>query len=639
VLGLAVRDTCVVPFDGGSLKTGEGGNRRRGYAFAASPARTATDSESGSRKENVVASSSPSLLLLDPWLHPYPRVTVPTFDLSDGEPAGPPPPQPSNRRKQRQAGGEASSDSASGGTVVLATTVASSGVVSAATAASVVVTNDHVLVWTPNGRLPLSPAAYSASARCLLAGKGDTLAREIVVPLFDVILPSSASAASLSSSSSSARRRWPSRKQMAIQRCREWCLFQRMQQPLVPRDVVAAPVVLDPTFLPLPSSTISTAENVDDDENSHQGQHCGGNGQQGTPAESATREKDDDDATSTSATTNRTYDDCDVDVLQQQLEQLHDEHQQRLPRRPAAAGTSSESVAGNEGSSNIALVGWHWLSRAQRRHATDLLLRHYHHRRRLLRLPRQSQSLLEMRSNADVLIVLKTTTLAQFVDASTVLDGDLAQKDGDDDDDDDDDGGGGRVCARPVRVLVTCYLPTKWARSHKAFVLPLVSPFTTQKSREQKQQSEKQNGEGPPPSKRTRREDDLGETEDDGDRGESVTPKAGETRDDRWGVDEDGCIDLSPPRWLSLASSKVDGTSDRGISSHPWFRDDSPIVEGCTCTTCQNHSRAYLYHLVCANELLSEVLLFIHNLHHFLGLVDAINQRRDWKMRRKTLSD
>jgi queuine tRNA-ribosyltransferase len=90
-------------------------------------------------------------------------------------------------------------------------------------------------------------------------------------------------------------------------------------------------------------------------------------------------------------------------------------------------------------------------------------------------------------------------------------------------------------------------------------------------------------------------------------------------------MDEDGCIDLTPPRSTSSGQDGVNG----GVSSHPWFRDDSPLVEGCACTTCRNHSRAYLYHLVCANELLSEMLLFVHNLHHLLLLVDAINQNRD----------
>ena len=43
-----------------------------------------------------------------------------------------------------------------------------------------------------------------------------------------------------------------------------------------------------------------------------------------------------------------------------------------------------------------------------------------------------------------------------------------------------------------------------------------------------------------------------------------------------------------------------------------------PLVEGCTCYTCTNHTRAYIHHLVVTKEMLALVLLMLHNLHHFL---------------------
>ncbi|XP_072901833.1 queuine tRNA-ribosyltransferase accessory subunit 2 isoform X1 [Hemitrygon akajei] len=55
------------------------------------------------------------------------------------------------------------------------------------------------------------------------------------------------------------------------------------------------------------------------------------------------------------------------------------------------------------------------------------------------------------------------------------------------------------------------------------------------------------------------------------------------------------------------------------------FRDDfSPLVESCACYCCQNHTRAYLYHLLLTNELLAGVLLMIHNLHHYFAFFQAI---------------
>ena len=41
----------------------------------------------------------------------------------------------------------------------------------------------------------------------------------------------------------------------------------------------------------------------------------------------------------------------------------------------------------------------------------------------------------------------------------------------------------------------------------------------------------------------------------------------------------------------------------------------------CTCPTCQNHTRAYIRHLVKQNEMLGGILLSIHNLHFLLDLM------------------
>lgn len=58
-------------------------------------------------------------------------------------------------------------------------------------------------------------------------------------------------------------------------------------------------------------------------------------------------------------------------------------------------------------------------------------------------------------------------------------------------------------------------------------------------------------------------------------------------------------------------------------------RDDPrPIDERCTCPACTHHSRAYLHHLIRAEEILASMLLTWHNLHYYQdimrGLRDAI---------------
>ena len=49
--------------------------------------------------------------------------------------------------------------------------------------------------------------------------------------------------------------------------------------------------------------------------------------------------------------------------------------------------------------------------------------------------------------------------------------------------------------------------------------------------------------------------------------------------------------------------------------------DELPIEEGCECYACRNFSRAYICHLVKANEILGLRLVSVHNLHFYLHLM------------------
>jgi len=52
-----------------------------------------------------------------------------------------------------------------------------------------------------------------------------------------------------------------------------------------------------------------------------------------------------------------------------------------------------------------------------------------------------------------------------------------------------------------------------------------------------------------------------------------------------------------------------------------WTRDENPIVKGCTCYACSRFSRAYVQHLIKAEELLGLRLISLHNLHFYLETV------------------
>lgn len=52
--------------------------------------------------------------------------------------------------------------------------------------------------------------------------------------------------------------------------------------------------------------------------------------------------------------------------------------------------------------------------------------------------------------------------------------------------------------------------------------------------------------------------------------------------------------------------------------------DPGPIEEGCTCYACAKFSRAYVRHLIKAEEILGLRLITLHNLHFYLGLMERM---------------
>ena len=71
--------------------------------------------------------------------------------------------------------------------------------------------------------------------------------------------------------------------------------------------------------------------------------------------------------------------------------------------------------------------------------------------------------------------------------------------------------------------------------------------------------------------------------------------------------------------------------------------DDRPIEEGCGCPTCRNYSRAYVRHLLKANEMLGFRLMVTHNLYFYNHLMAdircAIEGKRYAEFKREKLRD
>ncbi|MCI0578171.1 MAG: tRNA guanosine(34) transglycosylase Tgt [Chloroflexi bacterium] len=62
------------------------------------------------------------------------------------------------------------------------------------------------------------------------------------------------------------------------------------------------------------------------------------------------------------------------------------------------------------------------------------------------------------------------------------------------------------------------------------------------------------------------------------------------------------------------------------LDNAQYTRDPAPLDATCGCYTCHNFSRAYLRHLVRANEILGHVLLTTHNVYFLLNLMRQLRQ-------------
>jgi queuine/archaeosine tRNA-ribosyltransferase len=96
------------------------------------------------------------------------------------------------------------------------------------------------------------------------------------------------------------------------------------------------------------------------------------------------------------------------------------------------------------------------------------------------------------------------------------------------------------------------------------------------------------------------------------------------TAQDLQNTAEDSPPTAKKPRLSSSGADQQEHDKDRSwtmdMSNFRYSRDTRPLIVGCECFACKNHTRAYIQHLVTVKELLGEILLFLHNLHHMLDI-------------------
>ncbi|TRY56442.1 hypothetical protein DNTS_032910 [Danionella cerebrum] len=93
----------------------------------------------------------------------------------------------------------------------------------------------------------------------------------------------------------------------------------------------------------------------------------------------------------------------------------------------------------------------------------------------------------------------------------------------------------------------------------------------------------------------------------------------------------DPAPETSVPELNGESVTKLDGDEtmtlfEMNLKDKRYKDDFRPLVQGCACFCCQKHTRAYVHHLLETNELLSGVLLMLHNTSHYLGFFRALRE-------------
>jgi len=82
------------------------------------------------------------------------------------------------------------------------------------------------------------------------------------------------------------------------------------------------------------------------------------------------------------------------------------------------------------------------------------------------------------------------------------------------------------------------------------------------------------------------------------------------------GIDTFDCV--HPTRLArhggALIPPYVEGKGSINLKNTCYKLDTMPVLEGCSCYTCKNHTRAYIHHMLKARELVAIQLLTIHNI-------------------------
>lgn len=92
------------------------------------------------------------------------------------------------------------------------------------------------------------------------------------------------------------------------------------------------------------------------------------------------------------------------------------------------------------------------------------------------------------------------------------------------------------------------------------------------------------------------------------------------------GIDMFDCV---LPTRLARNGTAFTAIGTINLKNSPFRTDQGPIEGGCGCSTCRQFPRAYIRHLIKAEEILGLRLITVHNLYFYLNLMQQIRDALD----------
>ena len=89
------------------------------------------------------------------------------------------------------------------------------------------------------------------------------------------------------------------------------------------------------------------------------------------------------------------------------------------------------------------------------------------------------------------------------------------------------------------------------------------------------------------------------------------------------GIDMFDCV---LPTRLGRNGTVITSQGQLTVRNASYAGDFTPLDPNCSCYACQNYTRAYIRHLIKANEILGLRLTTWHNLHFLLNLMSEIRE-------------